>query len=171
MILESVRLRAACSASIHVDSDCQHGLLVLAIYLLLPLMSLKVHACCCWACSICPLGEEKPPCGGQGYKKGGTKRGLASVLNNIVTVVRSGVEEHELVLPRRGMLKDDAEMEALAEAVIERELPTKPGMEECYKCCDVCRDKAKARLRNKEHLLGVLNLVLAVSTNRATKLT
>ena len=59
-------------------------------------MAATVSACCCWACSICPLGEEKPPCGGQGYKKGGTKRGLASVLNNIVTVVRSGVEEHEL---------------------------------------------------------------------------
>ena len=33
--------------------------------LLLRAMAATVAACCCWSCSICPLGEEKPPCGGQ----------------------------------------------------------------------------------------------------------
>ena len=119
---------------------------------LLPAMSLKVHACCCWACSICPLGELKPPCGGQGYRQGGLKRGFECVLNRIVKAVRDGAKQHELQF-KRGMLDDDGEMGALAEAMIARLLPTKVGMEECMKCCDVCMRKAMAKLRDQQSLL------------------
>ena len=40
----------------------------------------KLSAHCCWVCSTCPFGEVKPDCGGQGWKRGGTKRGLVSVV-------------------------------------------------------------------------------------------
>ena len=111
---------------IHVVARAAHVPGVLTVVLqaeLLAPMSLKVHACCCWACSICPLGESKPPCGGQGYRQGGLKRGFESVLNRIVKAVRDGAKQHELQF-KRGMLADDTEMGTLAEAMIARLLPT-----------------------------------------------
>ena len=123
----------------------------------------RVH--CCWVCSVCPRGEVKPECGGQGWKgtpasPAGAKRGLVSVMNNIVQALHAGQKKHGLLF-KRGMLADKHEMRGLAEAMLERVLPTRAGMEECEKCCDVCRDKAiKRLLEDKDHLLFELNHVL-----------
>ena len=68
----------------------------------------RVH--CCWVCSVCPRGEVKPECGGQGWKgtpasPAGAKRGLVSVLNNIVQALHAGQKKHGLLF-KRGMLAD-----------------------------------------------------------------
>ena len=55
------------------------------------------------------------------------KRGVTSVLNRIVKTVRGVAQQHDLLF-KRGFLQDDAEMRALAEALIEHEfeVPAEP---------------------------------------------
>ena len=83
----------------------------------------RVDSSCCWAGSICPLGKLKPPNGCWGWKKGGRKRGATAVLSRIVTTVRRAAERHNLLF-KRGYLQNEAEMRALAEALLEKFLPT-----------------------------------------------
>ena len=67
----------------------------------------QVRACCCWHCSVCPLGEVKPPCGGHGWRGGGRKVGLESVMNQIIATVRRMAKTHKLLF-KRGTLDDAA---------------------------------------------------------------
>ena len=98
----------------------------------------KLSAHCCWVCSTCPFGQVKPDCGGQGWRDGRTKRGLVSVVGHVTRAVTAGASKHGLLFEPRGLLDDKDELDALAWGIIDEVLPTRVGMEECEKCCDVC---------------------------------
>ena len=91
----------------------------------------KLSAHCCWVCSTCPFGKVKPDCGGQGWKRGGTKRGLVSVVGHVTRAVTAGASKHGLLFEPRGLLDDKDELDALAWGIIDEVLPTRVGMEEC----------------------------------------
>jgi hypothetical protein len=119
---------------------------------------------CCWVCSTCPFGKVKPDCGGQGWLDGRTKRGLTSVVGHITRAVQAGASKHGLLFEPRGLLDDEDELETLAWGIIDQVLPTRVGMEECEKCCDVCRDKGLQQLKHVDILVQVINIACGPGT-------
>jgi hypothetical protein len=119
---------------------------------------------CCWVCSTCQFGQVKPDCGGQGWRDGRTKRGLTSVVGHITRAVQAGASKHGLLFEPRGLLDDEDELETLAWGIIDQVLPTRVGMEECEKCCDVCRDKGLQQLKHVDVLVQVINIACGPGT-------
>jgi hypothetical protein len=118
-------------------------------------MALSAH--CCWCCSVCPRGDVKPPGGGDGWRRGGRKRGLDSVMTRLSTVVTEAAERLGVLLTPRNLLQDETEKTTLLHGLIEVLLPTISGMEECVKCCDHCYKNGTQRLDDPQFLIQSIN--------------
>ena len=129
-------------------------------------------AFCCWIGSIDPHGELRPKCGCLGFRdwKGKNKAALRTaktVRAGVIDLVRDLEKEHSLLVTPRGLLDDAGELEALADALLDRWLPARAGMEECVKACTVCVERRLAAVREQpaDFVCAELNACLGDAGN------